>query len=56
MLPKSKASTSGLTPISFNRLAAFLKSLGVLTANTELSPKFKVPASSVHISGSNSST
>ena len=42
--------------MSFNFFAAFLKSFGVLTVITELSPKFKVPASNVHISGRNCST
>ena len=54
-MPKSKASISGLTLISFNLFAAFLKSFGVFTVIVELSPKFKVPASNVQISGRNCS-
>ena len=55
ILPKSKASISGLTFISCNLFAAFLKSFGVFTVITELSPKFKVPQSKVQISGRNCS-
>ena len=55
IFPKSNASISGLTLISCNFFAAFLKSLGVLTVITEPSPKFNVPASNVQISGKNCS-
>ena len=55
MFPRSKASISGLTFISCNLFAAFLRSLGVFIVITEPSPKFNVPQSKVHISGKNCS-